>query len=102
MARFLVPGCLLIFVLVTSPLGAEQIVIGTVETLDSTILRITIKTESGQIESFSVTNPLLLKRLEKNDRVKVEVGTDGMANQITKLPPPDEKHIPPGREPSKQ
>lgn len=97
MARFLLSACLFVLVPLISSAWAEQVLIGTVEALDASIMRITIKTESGQMESFSVTNPVILKRLEKNDRVKVEVGNDGMANQITKLSPPDEKPTRPGQ-----
>jgi hypothetical protein len=76
------------------PLQAEQTYTGVVEMVDDSIMRITIKTDSGQTESFSVTNPQILKKLAKNDRVSVAVGNDGMVNQITKLSGPQQNAPP--------
>ena len=70
--------------IIAQPLWAERTITGTIETADPTILRVTIKTDSGGTESFSVTNAVILRKLSKDDRVEVTVGDDGMVNQISK------------------
>jgi hypothetical protein len=92
---------LFVAMIVPRPLYAERTINGTVEMVDPSILRITIKkTDSGELESFSVTNAIILKRLSKNDSVNVTIGNDGMINEIVKVTAPDQspaKDSPPGR-----
>ena len=80
-----------ISMMVISPLHAERNMVGTVEMADETIMRITIRLDTGETESFSVSNPYILKKLVKNDRVNVVVSNDGMVNEISKITPPDRK-----------
>ena len=77
--------------MVISPLHAERNMVGTVEMVDESIMRITIKPDTGETESFSVTNPYILKKVVKNDRVNVVVSNDGMVNEISKITTSDQK-----------
>jgi hypothetical protein len=77
--------------MVINPLHAERNMVGTVEMVDESIMRITIKPDTGETESFSVTNPYILKKVVKNDRVNVVVSNDGMVNEISKITTSDQK-----------
>lgn len=72
---------------VMTPAFAGEPYIGRIESVDPSILRITIRTESGQVESFSVSDSNMLRQLKPDDYVQVETGTDGMANRIMKVSP---------------
>ena len=65
---------------------AEEAYVGRIESVDPSILRITIKTDSGRMESFSVGDGTMLRQLKIDDYVQVETGSDGLANRVMKLP----------------
>ena len=66
---------------------------GKVQMTDSLLMRVTIQTDGGSTESFSVTHGGLLKGVTVGDRVRLFVGKDGMVSEVRKLegpqsPPP--------------
>ena len=67
------------------PSQAEGPLEGKLQMVDSLIMRVTIQTDSGVTDSFSVTHPALLKGLAPGDRVRVFVGSDGMVSEVKKL-----------------
>ena len=78
---------------------AEEAYVGRIESVDPSILRITIKTDSGRMESFSVGDGTMLRQLKIDDYVQVETGSDGLANRAMKLPTSeDHGHTAAGRE----
>ena len=66
---------------------------GTIEEIDPAGLQVTIQTEQGKKESFSVGDAALLMGLTKGDRVSAEMDEQGKVLKIVKLTP-DRKGAP--------
>jgi Cu/Ag efflux protein CusF len=91
---------LVIFVFATSSALAQQppktqqspqVFSGTVENLDASHAKVTIKNDLGHDIPLQVLNPDLLKGISVGDRVSVEVEKAGTAKKITKLTVPELK-----------
>lgn len=68
---------------------------GTIQDLDASELKLTLKTDLEKAIFVKVVRPDLMKELTAGDRVTVELDENGLAHKITKVGAP-ELRAPPG------
>ena len=75
----------------------KHVFTGTIEEIDTGLLKMTVKTDIGREESFNLKGPELLAGLTQGDRVSVELNDKHVATKIIKTPLPELPRPPAGR-----